>query len=129
MTALQVDMSKKPDDINVKWDTLLGICGSEELLDAIIEVFLEEGKYTLGMIENAIKDESIADIKLYCHRMKGTARYLGDEDFVEVCLAAELAATDGELERAKELAKKIAPPTQKYLDFFSRADWKELLKK
>lgn len=125
---MQTQSDNKPYGVNVTWDTLLGICGSEELLDSIVEVFLEEGRYTLGMIEKAIDQASLADLKLYSHRMKGTARYLGDDNFVQTCLAAELAAADGKLDDAEELAKKIKPITECYLEFFSREDWKEQLR-
>jgi len=115
-------------DIFVEWETLVNICGEEEMVRSIIEVFLDEGVYTLGMIDKAVSERNTADIKLYSHRMKGTARYLGDEDFVQKCYAAELAATSGKLDDAIELTKAIRPVTEKYLTFFSRPDWEELLK-
>lgn len=114
--------------IEVEWATLVGICGEEDVVRSVIEVFLEEGVYTLNMIDKAVSEKNIADLKLYCHRMKGTARYLGDENFVNVCFAAEMAASGGNLEKAIELSANIRPVTQKYLDFFARPDWEELLK-
>ncbi|MFI4911740.1 MAG: Hpt domain-containing protein [Sedimentisphaeraceae bacterium JB056] len=116
------------ESIPIKWDDLVNICGDEEMVDAIIDVFQDEGVYALEMIEKAASDRDAADLKLYCHRMKGTARYLGDEDFVNTCLEAELAAQDGKVDEAVELSKRIRPVTEKYLEFFSRPDWAELLK-
>ncbi len=124
-------MENKEDitrDIFVEWQTLINICGEEEMVRSIIEVFLDEGIYTLGMIDKAVSERNISDIKLYSHRMKGTARYFGDEDFVQKCYAAELAATNGNLEEAIALSKAIKPVTEKYINFFSRPDWEELLK-
>ncbi len=115
-------------DIFIEWETLVNICGEEEMVRSIIEVFLEEGVYTLGMIDKAVTERNIADIKLYSHRMKGTARYLGEENFVETCFKAEMAANEGKLDEAIELAKAIRPVTEKYLNFFAREDWEELLK-
>jgi HPt (histidine-containing phosphotransfer) domain-containing protein len=98
------------------------------MVESIVEVFKEEGLYTLEMIEKGAAGRDAAELKLYCHRMKGTARYLGDDDFVQICLDAELAADEGDVDRAIELSEKIKPVTQKYLEFFERDDWMQILK-
>jgi HPt (histidine-containing phosphotransfer) domain-containing protein len=125
---MQNDSNEVLSDIPISWETLVNICGDEDMVESIIEVFQDEGVYTIKMIEEAASKRDGAELKLYCHRMKGTARYLGDEHFVAVCLDAELAAAEGKIDEAVELSKKIRPVTEKYIRFFSRPDWAELLK-
>jgi HPt (histidine-containing phosphotransfer) domain-containing protein len=125
-------MEKQTDknwyEIPLTWNTLLNICGDEEMVCSIVDVFLEEGVYALDMIEKAVAARDGEELKLYCHRMKGTARYIGDEAFVQACLDAEMAATDGKIDEAIELSEKIKPITEKYLDFFKNEDWRRILK-
>ena len=116
------------DGIGLKWDTLVNICGDEEMVCSIVEVFMEEGVYALEMIQKAAAARDAKELKLYCHRMKGTARYIGDNDFVQVCLDAELAADEGDIDEAVRLSKKIKPITEKYLEFFKNDNWQQILK-
>ena len=49
--------------IEVEWATLVSICGEEDVVRSVIEVFLEEGVYTLSMIDKAVSEKNIADLK------------------------------------------------------------------
>lgn len=122
------DNANNLDNIGLKWETLVNICGDEEMVCSIVDVFMEEGVYALEMIDKAAAARDIKELKLYCHRMKGTARYIGDNNFVQACLDAEIAADEGDLDEAVRLSKKIKPITEKYLEFFKKDNWQQLLK-
>ncbi len=125
---MEKETDKNWADIRLTWNSLLNICGDEDMVCSIVDVFMEEGVYALDMIDKAVAARDVEELKLYCHRMKGTARYIGDEAFVQACLDAELAATNGKIDEAIELSSKIKPITERYLDFFKSEDWQRILK-
>jgi HPt (histidine-containing phosphotransfer) domain-containing protein len=82
----------------------------------------------VGLIANAIKTQNPKDIKLYAHRLKGSAGHITAKQLSEIAYRLECAGEKEDIEEAALLFDDIKDEFQKVIAFLSKADWIEIAK-
>ena len=71
---------------------LLYTDGDKEMLVTVIEVFLEEGPKTLGLLKDKIEAEDVDGIKESAHTLRGSVSIFGAQKAADAAGAVEEAA-------------------------------------
>jgi CheY-like chemotaxis protein/HPt (histidine-containing phosphotransfer) domain-containing protein/anti-sigma regulatory factor (Ser/Thr protein kinase) len=112
----------------INWDTVIDICGDEDVAKEICAIFLKDGPDTFKSISAAIQANDPEDIRLYAHRLKGSSASIGAKTLSERAYRLECAARDESLADADAMLADIQSELEKVMSFFSEADWVETAK-
>ncbi len=120
------DVQSKETIIN--WPSIMEICGDEDTVEEIVKIFLEDAPRSVELIANAIKTKNLKDLKLYSHRLKGSARHVAAKQLSEIAYRLECAGCENDIEAASLLFDDAKDEFEKVLSFLSRDDWIETAK-
>jgi PAS domain S-box-containing protein len=112
----------------VDWALIEEVCGDEDVIKDIVEIFLEDGPLCIESIAGAIKAKKPADIQLYAHKLKGSASHVGATRLSQTAYHLERAARKKDMAAAASLFEDVQAEFEKVESFLSRADWIETAK-
>lgn len=84
-------------------EAMTNLDGDAELLEEILDIFIETGDEQLQSIQNCIEAEDVKQVAVQAHGMKGGASNFCAKKFVRSALRLEIKAKDGNLDGAVEL--------------------------
>jgi two-component system sensor histidine kinase/response regulator len=75
--------------------------GDESLFRKLLSMFLDDVPMQIGKMQQHLKDEDFAGVQMRAHALKGVTMSIGGKAMQEVTSEIEVAATNGELARAR----------------------------
>jgi len=84
-------------------EAMTNLDGDAELLEEILDIFMETAEDQLQSIQNCIETEDVKQVAVQAHGMKGGASNFCAKKFVRSALRLEIKAKDGDLDGAQEL--------------------------
>ena len=103
-------------------EALRSVQGDHDLLQGIVEAFLQECPHLVARIEKAIGQRDAVALRVAAHTIKGSAHYFGARETFERAFRLEKMAGDGKLQRAEETAaalhvelERLIPVLEDYL--------------
>ena len=84
-------------------EAMTNLDGDAELLEEILDIFIDTAEDQLQSIQNCIEAEDVKQVAVQAHGMKGGASNFCAKKFVRSALRLEIKAKDGNLDGAQEL--------------------------
>ena len=112
----------------ISWTSIMEICGDEHLAKEIVEIFLDDAPRSIEFIADAIKAENPKDVKLYAHRLKGSAGHVAARQLSEMAYHLERAGDKKDMATAASLFEQVRAELEKVASFLSQSDWIERAK-
>ncbi len=84
-------------------EAMTNLDGDAELLEEILDIFMETAEDQLTSIQNSIEEKDTKQVAVQAHGMKGGASNFCAKKFVRSALRLETKAKDGDLDGAEEL--------------------------
>jgi HPt (histidine-containing phosphotransfer) domain-containing protein len=100
--------------------------GDVELLQEIMEIFMETAEEQLQSIENCILIQDVGQVATQAHGMKGGASNFCAGKFVASALKLEQLAKAGSLEGAQELLQAMRQDFQEVREVSQFINWEEV---
>jgi two-component system, sensor histidine kinase and response regulator len=96
--------------------------GDEDILQDVIQVFLEEAPKQVMKMKEALKNKNVKDAEREVHTLKGSASNIGADPLMKKALQAEMALKNGKLEEASFLFLKVEVEFEKVRRFLSNTN-------
>ncbi len=100
--------------------------GDAELLQEIVEIFVETGPEQLQALDAAIGAGDAAHVALVAHGMKGGASNFCAGRFVAAARALEMLAKDGGLDGAADLLARLQADFTELVEVAAVVNWREV---
>ncbi len=100
--------------------------GDAELLQEIVEIFLDMGPEQLDSITNCIAAGDVNAVQTQARGMKGGASNIGAVKFVQTALSLEMLAKEGTLDGASELLSGMRDDFEDLKQAMAVVDWQEV---
>jgi HPt (histidine-containing phosphotransfer) domain-containing protein len=81
--------------------------GDEELLKEILGMFLDDAPNQIERMQKQLEAEDLFGLERQAHSLKGAVMNIGGNALEKVAFAIELAARNGELDKARLLVAKL----------------------
>jgi len=112
----------------ISWSSIMEICSDEDMVKEIVKIFLKNAPQCVELIADAIKSKNLKDLKLYAHRLRGSARHVAAKQLSEMAYRLECAAYEKDIETAASLLGDIKNEFEKVHSFLSEDGWIEIAK-
>ncbi len=93
-----------------------------ELLDALVDVFIEEAPQYIADLRSALSREDWARLEISSHKLRGASDFLGTTAISSLASSLEQACNMGRFREAGATATKLMAEMQKLLSELSDAD-------
>ena len=104
----------EPREPELDWtDALAATGGDRELLESVIEVFLDEEPELIEAIRKAIVADDSTALRLAAHTLKGSLRYFGDGPAIDVAFCMETMGATGDLAEAEATFELLKTEVEK----------------
>ncbi|MHC4365341.1 MAG: CBS domain-containing protein [Planctomycetota bacterium] len=123
----EVSNAKSRETI-ITWSTIMETCGDEDMVEEIVKIFLRDAPQCVQLIAEAIRTEYPKDIKLYAHRLRGSARHVAAAKLAEKAYLLECIGDEKDIETAASLFDDLRDEFGKVISFLSEDDWIEVAK-
>lgn len=100
--------------------------GDVELLEEIMEIFLETAEEQIQAIENCILIEDVGQVAIQSHGLKGGASNFCARKFVASALRLEQLAKSGSLDGAQDLLNRMRVDYHEVKDVAKVINWEEV---
>ncbi len=107
-------------------EAMTNLDGDAELLEEIMEIFLDTAGEQLQSIQDAIKAGDIKQVAVQAHGMKGGASNFCAKKFVRSALRLELKAKDENLDGAQELLDGMRENFSELQEVAKFINWQEV---
>ncbi|MGD9547107.1 MAG: Hpt domain-containing protein [Candidatus Krumholzibacteriia bacterium] len=107
-------------------EAMRNLDGDAELLQEIVEIFMETAELQIQSLTDAIRDGNVQKVAIEAHAMKGGASNFCAGEFVAAALALELHAKSGSLDRAWELLETLVATLKDLREVLGFINWAEL---
>ncbi len=111
------------DEIIIDWSSIIEICIDEDMVGEIVEIFLEDAPQCVKLIADAIKTRNSEDLKLYAHRLRGSARHVAAKELAERAYRLECAGDEKDIDTAALFFDDFKNEFNKVIAFLSETDW------
>jgi two-component system, sensor histidine kinase and response regulator len=81
--------------------------GDEELLKEIVQLFIEDCPRLMGQMQDCVRENNAAGLRLAAHTMKGSLGYFGPSQACALASELEILGRDGRLEQAAPLCEAL----------------------
>lgn len=122
---MSTDLSTVESVLNLS-EAMRNMDGDVELLQEIMEIFLETADEQLQSIENCILIGEVGQVATQAHGMKGGASNFCAAKFVASALKLELLAKEGGLEGALDLLAGMREDYQEVREVAQVINWEEV---
>ncbi|OXU14120.1 Hpt domain-containing protein [Sedimentisphaera salicampi] len=109
-------------------DSLSEYCSSPDIVEELVEVFVEDGKYCLQKIAEGLSRKDCPQVRLYAHRIKGSARYIAAEKLSEAASKLENASEQSPCGELSDYHEELKNAFFDVVHYFENSDWKSQLK-
>lgn len=100
--------------------------GDGELLQEVVEIFLETGLGRIGSLEQAVADGQLDHVQTVAHGMKGSAASIGALGFSAAARELESVAKAGDWDRTARLLDRLQEKFEDFRAACSDIDWESL---
>ena len=107
-------------------EALENLEGDVELLQDVVEIFMERGQEQLAAIRQAITDADVQTVMIQSHGMKGGSSNFCAKRFGKAALALEMLSKGGSLEGAEEMLDLMVEEFGHLGEKFAATDWEAL---
>ncbi len=107
-------------------EAMTNLDGDAELLEEILDIFMETAEEQLESIHNCILAEDIKQVAVQAHGMKGGASNFCAKKFVRSALKLEMRAKDGNLEGSQELLQEMRAAFEDLQEVAAVINWSEV---
>jgi len=107
-------------------EAMSNLDGDAELLEEILDIFLETAGDQLQSIQNCIETEDVKQVAVQAHGMKGGASNFCAKKFVGSALRLEIKAKDGNLDGAQELLDGMKAAFEDLKEVAVVINWEEV---
>lgn len=91
--------------------------GSEEILQELAELFLEEGPKLLEKLDEAVEKESAEEISMAGHKLKGSVEVFAAERAKELALRLENVDSESDPAETREVLDRLGRELSAVLDY------------
>ncbi|PID80799.1 hypothetical protein CSB20_05560 [bacterium DOLZORAL124_64_63] len=109
-------------------EAMSNLDGDTELLQEIMEIFLETAEGQLAAIQSGIEAGDVKQVAVDAHGMKGGASNFCARNFVNCALKLELKAKEGNLDGAQELLDNMQEAFRELQEVATFINWDEVEK-
>ena len=109
-------------------EAMTNLDGDTELLQEIMEIFLETAGGQFAVIQSGIESGDVKQVAVDAHGMKGGASNFCAKNFVRCALKLELKAKEGSLDGAQELLDDMQAAFQELQEVATVINWEEVEK-
>ena len=107
-------------------EAMTNLDGDAELLEEILDIFMETAEDQLQSIQNCIETEDVKQVAVQAHGMKGGASNFCAKKFVRSALRLEIKAKDGDLDGAQELLDGMRAAFEDLKEVSGVINWDEV---
>ncbi len=107
-------------------EAMTNLDGDAELLQEIMDIFLETAGEQLQDIQNGIQAEDSKQVAVQAHGMKGGASNFCAKNFVRSALKLEIKAKEGSLDGAQELLDDMKAAFDEVKEVAQVINWEEI---
>ncbi len=100
--------------------------GDAELLQEIVEIFLEAAESQLDSIDQSIQSQNTNAVAIQAHAMKGGASNFCACKFVAAAMKLELLAKGGNLDGAERVLAKMRAGYEEIVEVARVINWQEV---
>ncbi len=100
--------------------------GDAELLEEIVDIFMETAPGQLESLENCIQINEVHTVAINAHGMKGGASNFCARRFVTAALKLELKAKTGSLDGAEALLSDMKDAFEEMKEVIDVVNWEEI---
>ena len=112
----------------VDFSIIQKIYDDEEMLKETVEIVLEDAPQTIELLAEAIAARDSKNVKMYAHKLKGSARHVAASKLTDMLYDLETKGREGLLEGSEALFADIQTELDKLKSFLSQPNWMEKLK-
>ena len=112
----------------IDWDTVIDICGDEDVIRNIAGAILADGPQSVRLIDEALRDDNPNDVRMYAHRLKGAALTIGAKTLSEKAFLLECAGEQRNMTVSTGLFEQVRKEFDRLALFLSQPDWIEKAK-
>ena len=112
----------------IDWESLIDICGDEDMIADVMGATVDDAKQTLTLLRDAVEAEDIQNTELYAHRLKGVSMVMGAATLTPLAHALEQATSAGRMHEVPSLFASIQETFDQVIAFLSQDNWMELAK-
>ncbi|MCX7746252.1 MAG: response regulator [Clostridia bacterium] len=98
--------------------------GQKDAVVELIEYFINHYPLEVDKLEGFIKTKDRENVQSVAHSLKGALANLGGRQASETAHKLEIAAKDGQLDRAEELLAELKSELERFKEYFSDPKWK-----
>ena len=81
--------------------------GDEDLLEEIVQLFIEDCPRLIGQMQDSLRDSNAAGLRLAAHTLKGSLSYFGPSQACALACELEILGRDDRLERAAPIHEAL----------------------
>ncbi len=107
-------------------EAMTNLDGDAELLEEILDIFIDTAEDQLQNIQNCIEAEDVKQVAVQAHGMKGGASNFCAKKFVRSALRLEIKAKDGNLDGAQELLEGMKAAFEDLKEVSVVINWDEI---
>jgi len=112
----------------VDWQSLLDMCGDEDVIRQTTQMFLSDGPRCIISIRNAIKASNPKHVRMYAHGLKAAAQQVSATRLAEKAYHLECAAREKDLGSVPLIFEEVRQEYENLTSFLSKANWMEIAK-
>ena len=113
-------------DCPLDWHDVLERCGQdEELVGALVDMFLADHPQHAEALERAVVAGDAPQARSLAHMLKGSAAAIGAKSLAAAALAVEKAAAEGNMTAAANALETLQDERERLQAFLAEPDWKD----
>ncbi len=116
-------LSEQSGECVINWESVISVCDDEDMIKEVVIAFLEDSPKSLKFISDGIESNNPEEVRLYAHKLKGSASHVGAKNLVEKSYRLECAASKKALDRIPSIFEEIQEEAEKVKAFLSQPDW------
>jgi len=115
--------SQTMDDCPIDWNAVVNICSDEDVINEIAKSISEDDVNTIKSISDAIENNNSENVRLYAHKLKGSAVTIGAMCLRDVAYKLEYAGKENDTNSFEVLFEEVRTQFDKLISFLSQSDW------
>lgn len=110
----------------IDWDTFKEIYGRMDVVQEIIDAFLDESTSTMSRIVLAVRNEKVGEVRMWAHKLKGSALTISAGPLAAVAYRLECAAEHDDLGAFSHLLKELESAYRSLLAYILTDDYQAI---
>jgi len=132
-TETQIDrfeqtLLEQDDYCPIDWASVIDVCSDENIICEISKSIQEDDVNTLKLIASAVEAKNMENVRLYAHKLKGSAMTIGAKQLKEAAYKLETAGRNNDVVSLDILFKDVKKQFDFLFSFLSKSDWIQIAK-